>query len=182
MILRPLILGLASTWLVGCQWLPESLPSPGHNPTPQVQVNAGACFSEVPSFADNACLLPDWVAFGLASQRGDRAWRSGMLLTLEGEGAEQRLGRAVLLAWGDEAQWDQASELFKADLHAAPARLQPLLRYWLNEVEGRRRLSRQLGEEQSEREALAEENKALTEKLDALTAIERNINSRQQTE
>ena len=182
MTLRPLILGLASTLLVGCQWLPENLQGPRDNPGPQVQLSAGACFSEVPSFADNACLLHDWVGFGLASQRGNRAWRDGMLLTLEGESAEKRLGRAVLLAWGDETQWDQASELFKADLHAAPARLQPLLRYWLNEVEGRRNLSRKLVEEQSEREALAAENEALTEKLDALTAIERNINSRQQTE
>ncbi|UYG08275.1 hypothetical protein [Halomonas sp. M4R1S46] len=182
MNLRPLLLGLATTWLVGCQGFPENLQGPRDTAGPQVQLSAGACFSEVPSFADDACLLHDWIALGLASQRGDRAWREGMLLTLEGSGAEQRLGRAVLLAWGDEAQWDEASELFKADLHAAPARLQPLLRYWLNEVEGRRSLSHQLVEERKEREALAAENGALTEKLDALTAIERNINSRQQTE
>ncbi|XKE44919.1 hypothetical protein LG302_16300 [Halomonas organivorans] len=182
MTLRPLLLCLASAWLAGCQWLPERLQGPEIDGPVVLESDAGACYAEIPDLADDGCLLHDWVGFGLASQRGDRAWREDMLARLEGRGTDRRLARAVTLAWGSERQWDQASELFKADLHAAPPRLQPLLRYWLNEVEGRRGLNQRLAESRQSREALAEENAALVEKLEALTAIERNINSRQQTE
>ncbi len=61
-----------------------------------------------------------------------------MLTRLEGESASRRLARAVALSWGSQGQWERASELYKADLSAAPVTLQPLLRYWLNELEGRR--------------------------------------------
>ncbi|MDR5866754.1 hypothetical protein [Halomonas koreensis] len=182
MILRPLMLCLAAAWLAGCQWLPERLTGQAPREPVVQEATAGACYAEIPDFGADACLLPDWVAFGLASQRGDRAWRQEMLERLAGEATERRLARAVALAWGSERQWDQASELFKADLHAAPARLQPLLRYWLNEVEGRRGLNRRLVDSRQARQALADEKAALAEKLDALTDIERNINSRQQTE
>ncbi|MBB3141126.1 hypothetical protein [Halomonas organivorans] len=179
---RPLLLCLVPVWLTGCQWLPVQLP--GQEPREPVvqETDVGACFSEIPDFDEPSCMFEDWVAFGLASQRGDRAWRDAMLLRLEGKDTDRRLARAVVLAWGDERQWDQASELFKADLSAAPARLQPLLRYWLNEVEGRRGLNQRLSESRQAQDALAEEKAALEEKLDALTDIERNINSRQQTE
>ncbi len=176
---RPLLLCLISAGLAGCQWLPETLS--GQSRAPVVEETAG-CYAELPDFGEPGCLLQEWVAFGLASQRGDRAWREATLMRLEGDEAERRLARAVLLAWGDERQWDRASELYKADLSAAPPRLQPLLRYWLNELEGRRALSRRLGESRQAQAALEEDKAALSEKLDALTDIERNINSRQQTE
>ena len=65
--------------------------------------------------------------------------------------------------------------------------LQPLLRYWLNELEGRRSIKGRLEQARGElaegrREALEEENAALAEKLEALTAIEQSINLRQQTD
>lgn len=181
MTLRPWLAGLALLGLAGCQWIPESLSPQATSPA-AVKAAPPACVSETPGFEDTACLLNDWVAFGLASQRGDRAWREGMLGLFEGEAAEQRLARAVLLAWGSKAQWDRASALFKADLHAAPARLQPLLRYWLNEVEGRRALADRLAESHRSYATLKADNQALAEKLDALADIERNINLRQQTE
>lgn len=169
--------------LAGCELLPESpFAAPAGRTT-------GDCRAEVPDFADKACLLSDWAAFGLASQRGDRAWRDAMLAQLEGRASERRLARAVALAWGSERQWDQASELYKADLNAAPAELQPLLRYWLNELEGRRAMASRLvgvrGElvsAERRRVALEEENAALAEKLEALTAIEQSINLRQQND
>nr|WP_223287375.1 hypothetical protein [Halomonas elongata] len=59
-----------------------------------------SCYAEVPGFADDACLLHDWVAFGLASQRGDDEWRSRMRERLAGSRTEARLARAVVLSWG----------------------------------------------------------------------------------
>ncbi|KGE77264.1 hypothetical protein CVH10_03845 [Halomonas sp. ND22Bw] len=176
---RPLLLCLLSAGLTGCQWLPQNLS--GEPREPVVEESAG-CYAELPDFGDRECLLEEWTAFGLASQRGDRDWRDVTLTRLSGESHDQRLARAVVLAWGNEREWDQASELYKADLHAAPARLQPLLRYWLNELEGRRALGQRLAESRRAQRALEEEKAALDEKLDALTDIERNINSRQQTE
>ncbi|MBB3190738.1 hypothetical protein [Halomonas cerina] len=182
MTLRPWLAGLVLFGLAGCQWTPDSLSPSGGASRSASQAASPACVSEMPDFDDEACLLHDWVAFGLASQRGDHAWREGMLGLFEGAAAEQRLARAVLLAWGGEAQWDRASVLLKADLHAAPPALQPLLRYWLNEVEGRRALAGRLAESRRALATLKTDNKALAEKLDALTDIERNINLRQQTE
>jgi hypothetical protein len=176
MSFRPLSVCLAALWLAGCQGLLDQPQSRQVEPPPHL-----GCYAEVPSFDDEACLLPDWVAFGLASQRGDRHWRSNMLVRLEGNTAERRLARAVALSWGSERQWDEASELYKADLHAAPADLQPLLRYWLNELEGRRTMAGRLARSESELAALEAEKAELAEKLEALTAIERSINLRQQS-
>ncbi|QTF92263.1 hypothetical protein, partial [Halomonas sp. BM-2019] len=136
---RPLLVCMTALWLAGCELLPDSPFAQPTRPTPGVAASsASGCQAEIPAFDDEACLLPDWVAFGLASQRGDRPWRDAMLTRLQGSDTERRLARAVVLAWGSEHQWDQAAALYQADLAAAPVALQPLLRYWLNELEGRR--------------------------------------------
>lgn len=180
MNLRPFWILLTASWLAGCELLPE-VPFGVQTPTPH-PVSISGCYAEVPGFADQDCLLHDWVAFGLAAQRGDTNWRETILTRLEGNDPQRRLARAVALTWGSQPQWDQASELFKADLHAAPIELQPLLRYWLNEVERRRALAGSVYSTEAERDALAVENAVLVEKLEALTAIEQNINLRQQTD
>lgn len=189
MPLRPLLACATLLWLAGCELLPESPFAVPAGDTASEVVESGDCQADVPGFADGACLLPEWMAFGLASQRGDREWREAMLTRLEGSAAERRLARAVTLAWGSERQWDEASELYKADLAEAPPALQPLLRYWLNELEGRRALAGRLESARAEldgaeqrRAELEEENAALAEKLEALTAIEQSINLRQQTD
>ncbi|MEQ5800930.1 hypothetical protein [Halomonas sp. H10-9-1] len=190
MTLRPLLVAMLAVWLAGCELLPAvPFELPSGRTTSETAAAANGCRAELPSFADDDCLLPEWVAFGLASQRGDRAWREAMLTRLEGAAAERRLARAVALSWGSQGQWDHASELYKADLSAAPVALQPLLRYWLNELEGRRAMAGRLSAAQSaqaQSEALSaslkEENADLEKKLEALTAIERSINLRQQTE
>ncbi|MFY0989485.1 hypothetical protein [Halomonas sp. C05BenzN] len=176
---RPVLVCLTAAWLAGCELLPEQ---PLSTAPVAAESSTQGCHAVIPDFDNEACLLPDWVAFGLASQRGDRAWRDAKLARLAGEAREQRLARAILLAWGNENQWDRASELFKADLHTAPAALQPLLRYWLNEVEGRRAMAGRLESSRAELAAMEAENAALAEKLEALTAIEQNINLRQQTD
>lgn len=191
MRLRPLLACMAALWLAGCELLPDApfaLPST-REAAPAADSVSDGCPGGIPDFADPACLLDDWVAFGLASQRGDRAWREATLARLEGSASERRLARAVALGWGSERQWNQASELYKADLASAPVALQPLLRYWLNELEGRRSIKGRLEQARGEladaegrREALEEENAALAEKLEALTAIEQSINLRQQTD
>lgn len=178
MTFRPLLACLAVAWLAGCELVPERL----FTGRPASVATSGPCVAAIPDFDDPACLLDDWIDFGLDSQRGDSAWRSAMLVSLEGEEAERRLARAILLAWGSRQQWDRASELFKADLEAAPGGLQPLLRYWLNELEGRRARSSRLAGARAELAATQRENAALAEKLEALTAIERNINLRRQSE
>jgi hypothetical protein len=175
---RPLLVCLSLFMLAGCELLPDE-PLARRPDTPVMPVDTG-CHAPLPDFDDEACLLPDWVAFGLAAQRGDGEWRDDALERLDGDDPERRLARAVALSWGSERQWERAAELYKADLHAAPTELQPLLRYWLNELEGRRSLAGDLEASRQEREALAEENEELAEKLEALTAIERNINLRQQ--
>lgn len=138
------------------------------------------CNEAIPTLVESACLVDAWVAFGLASQRGDRAWRDGMLEQAQGSAPEQHLQRAVILAWGNESQWSEAAQLMREDIYAAPSDLQPLLRYWLNEVEGRRNLASRLARSESERRGLAEENESLAEKLEALTDIEQSINLRHQ--
>ncbi|SHK44441.1 hypothetical protein [Halomonas caseinilytica] len=178
---RALTICLAALWLAGCQWLPEQSRKNVTGPSVR-QDDTPSCYAEVPGFADDACLLRDWVGFGLAAQRGDSEWRERMRERLAGSQTEERLARAVVLSWGPPSQWKQASELFKADLHAAPSRLQPLLRYWLNEVERRREQQNRLADSEEARGTLAAEKEALTQKLDALTDIERNINSRQRNE
>ncbi|WP_136247418.1 hypothetical protein [Halomonas borealis] len=176
---RPLLLCLLSVGLAGCQWLPEKLAG---SPRESAIEDPVDCYDELPDFDDPACQFQEWLALGLASQRGDRIWRDTLITRLSGDATEQRLARAVVLSWGSEGEWDRASKLYKADFHAAPPRLQPLLRYWLNELEGRRAMQRRLEESRRARQALEDDKAALDEKLDALTDIERNINSRQQTE
>jgi hypothetical protein len=183
MNLRPLLACLVLLSVAGCQQL---LPV-----TDSVEEEAyyQTCHSEIPDFSLDGCLLDDWIAFGLASQQGDSEWREGMREKVGAERADQRLARAVLLAWGNDGERSQASSLLRADLSTAPPRLQPLLSYWLNELEERREASARLAEARSARSALNAVNKdlnaeleALNMKIEALTDIERNINLRQQTE
>ncbi|WP_251977138.1 hypothetical protein [Salinicola avicenniae] len=169
----------AALTLAGCQSLAGS-PSAPHG-----------C-GDIPSFADNVCLLDSWVAFGLEAQRGDDAWRRDTLAEASGPRPSQKAARAVVLSWDGPSEWRQASDLYKATLSSAPPRLQPLLQQWLNDLEERRQLhaqqdagARRQGGSRDETQALKRENEALKQqleemsnKLDALTDIERTINSR----
>lgn len=175
----PLLVCLMALLLAGCELIPDE-PVGWQDDTESVKPVSTGCKALLPDFSDEPCLLADWIDFGLASQRGDRDWRADMLSRLRAETAERRLARAAVLAWGSANQWNLASELYKADLHAAPAELQPLLRYWLNELESKRAMSGRLASSREEVSALEEENAVLEDKLEALTAIERNINLRQQ--
>ena len=180
---RVLFACAAALWLAGCEFLPEQ--GRGVATEEDAVMSAVDCPGGVPTFEVDPCLLPDWIALGLASQRGDGDWRSAKLIELEAVLAddedERHLARAITLAWGSERQWTQAAELFETHLQAAPERLQPLLRYWRNELEGRRAMSGRLARSQRELVAQREENEQLAEKLEALTAIEQNINLRQQS-
>ncbi len=161
--------------LAGCQWLPEA-PQGLASPPP----TGASCEREVPLLVESDCLLDAWVAFGLASQRGDREWREELLARLAGEDERSRLARAILLAWGNERQWDRATALLEdTTIVAAPEPLRPLLRYWRNDLEGRRALAGRLARSERQREALEAERLELEEKLEALTAIEQSINLRQ---
>ncbi|QJQ95149.1 MULTISPECIES: hypothetical protein [Halomonadaceae] len=171
-MLSPLLIAVA---LVGCEMMPTAhIEAPNANSELPTE-----CNEEIPTLVESTCLVDAWVAFGLASQRGNREWRDEMLERVDSPTAQARLNRAVLLAWGTERQWNQAAELLREDIHAAPSDLQPLLRYWLNEVEGRRGMSERLERSESQRRAASEENAALSEKLEALTDIEQSINLRQ---
>lgn len=166
---------LAVSLIAGCQLLPDQ------NTAPPIVNDSDQCLETVPSLADSDCLLEAWVDFGLAAQRGDDAWREDILERASGEDKRARLARAVVYTWSDDrSDWEQASELFKADLAAAPSQLQPLLRQWLNGLEVRRDLAGALARSESSRRQLVEERDELAEKLDALTAIEQSINSRDQ--
>ncbi|PAU76044.1 hypothetical protein [Halomonas salipaludis] len=170
------LLSLAAVMLlVGCEAFPAMQQSEVE-PEPELPTQ---CNEPTPTLVESPCLVDAWVAYGLASQRGDREWRDAQIEQLQGSTPEQHLQRAVVLAWGSERQWSEAAELLRDDLHAAPSDLQPLLRYWLNEVEGRRALANRLERSESERRGLAEENESLAEKLEALTDIEQSINLRQ---
>lgn len=187
MKLRPLLGCALGILLAGCQWLPLK----------DEQSANRSCPGGVPDFTPDACLLDDWIAFGLASQQGDEAWRSAMLAQLEETAATphqaQRLATAGVLAWGDEEQRREASSLLHADLGIAPGPLQPLLSYWLGELEQRRALYARLSEEERKSRASARRNHqleadvdamdsqvdALKTKIQTLTDIERNIDSRQ---
>lgn len=172
---------VVALFLGGCQYLPDYAMLQAEENEAEADVVCG----EEPSFVVDACLLPDWVAFGLASQRGDHHWRRDKLQELEGNQSasvsERELARAVALAWGTERQWAQASELYRRHIDQAPADLQPLLRYWLNELEGRRSVANQAERSRSQLSALQQEKAELAEKLEALTTIEQNINLRQQS-
>nr|WP_163500919.1 hypothetical protein [Halomonas socia] len=170
------LLSLATVMLLaGC----EAFPGMPQSEAEQDVELPSQCNEPIPTLVESACLVDAWVAYGLASQRADREWRDAQLEQLQGSAPEQHLQRAVVLAWGSERQWSEAAELLRDDLHAAPSDLQPLLRYWLNEVEGRRALANRLGRSESERRGLVEENESLAEKLEALTDIEQSINLRQ---
>lgn len=170
------LLSLAATLLVGC----EALPGLQQSETDSSLELLNECSEAIPVLAESRCLVDAWIAFSLASQRGDQEWREAALEQTQGSAPEQHLQRAVVLAWsGSTQQWGQAAELIRDDLHAAPSDLQPLLRYWLNELEGRRSLSSRLNSSERERRELVEANVSLTEKLEALTDIEQSINLRQ---
>lgn len=167
---------LVVSLLAGCQVAPQEPQDASNN----LAVVASGCLKEVPSLAPSECLLESWIDFNLAAQRGEPEWRENMLNRLEGDSTKRRLARAVILSWSDDSEWEQASELYKADLASAPSRLQPLLRQWLNSLEARRALAEELAASEASRVALSNERNSLAEKLDALTAIEQSINSRQQ--
>ncbi|WP_110598829.1 hypothetical protein [Salinicola lusitanus] len=163
--------------LVGCQSL-SSEPK---------QYGCG----DIPTYADNVCLVDSWVAFGLEAQRGDDEWREEVLERVGRSRTDQKAVRAVVLSWDGPAQWAQASNFYKASIGSAPARLQPLLQQWLNELEERRQLYASRGTNGSQRaggndtRALKQENeklkqqlKEMSDKLEALTDIERTINAR----
>ncbi|MGR2738159.1 hypothetical protein ACUY1T_06875 [Billgrantia sp. Q4P2] len=168
--------------LGGCQYLPEHAML---GTEPEEAQQAVACRGAEPTFEDEACLLPNWVAFGLASQRGDGEWRRQALNELDSaydrSEAERELARAVALSWGSEREWQQAAELYKEYTHAAPADLQSLLLYWRNELEGRRSLASQSTNARAQVATLQREKAELSEKLEALTAIEQSMNLRQQS-
>jgi FtsZ-binding cell division protein ZapB len=163
--------------LAGCQSLSsESIPA--------------GC-GEIPSYADNVCLVDSWVAFGLQAQRGDDDWRERTLDKVGQDRMDQKAVRALVLSWDGPGEWQHASNLYKASIDSAPARLQPLLQQWLNELEERRKLYAQRSTNASrqgshndtqavkrENEKLKQQLKEMSDKLDALTDIERTINAR----
>ncbi|WP_043528240.1 hypothetical protein [Litchfieldella xinjiangensis] len=167
---------LAATLLAGCELLP-----PTEETTGLEEPEAITCDERIPTLQESDCLVEAWIDYALASQRGDREWRDDTLGRTERENSRYRLARAVALAWGTEREWALASELLSEDLHAAPSDLQPLLRYWLNEVEGRRAMAQRVVRVEAQRSQLMQENEELARKLEALTAIEQNINLRQHT-
>ncbi|WP_110643352.1 hypothetical protein [Salinicola sp. CPA57] len=147
---------------------------------------------DIPTYADNVCLVDTWIAFGLQAQRGDAEWREEMLADVGQRRMDQKAVRAVVLSWDGPGEWQKASNLYKASIDSAPARLQPLLRQWLNELEARRQLYAQRGNSvrgqgsrhdgtqalKRENEKLKQQLKEMSDKLEALTDIERTINAR----
>lgn len=148
---------------------------------------------DIPTYADNVCLVDSWVAFGLEAQRGDDEWRDEVLERVGQSRMDQKAVRAVVLSWDGPGQWAQASSFYKAAIGSAPPRLQPLLQQWLNELEERRQLYALRGSSGGSRvnvgsndtQALKQENeklkqqlKEMSDKLEALTDIERTINAR----
>ncbi|WP_027966460.1 hypothetical protein [Halomonas halocynthiae] len=189
---RILLVCVMGAFLSGCQVLPlmEGLEEGNQELS---------CLSNMPDFTQDECLLDRWVAYGLASQQGDEQWRSRLLAQLDEASAlrsDQRLVKAVVLAWGSAAQRSQAFSLFQADIDTAPKNLQPLFDYWVGELEQRRKANAQLAEARRTRRVTTQQNRALQEqvdelksnvetlttKIEALTEIERNINARQHRE
>nr|WP_299244711.1 hypothetical protein [uncultured Halomonas sp.] len=166
---------LATSLLAGCQMLPE-MAGADSKPAESTQ-----CLSDVPSLTASDCMLGAWIDFGLAAQRADDDWRKHILEQVEGDTQNDRLARAVVYSWSSQSKWDDAAELFKADLSAAPSELQPLLRQWLNGLEARRKLIGELYRSEASHREVVQERDDLAKKLDALTAIEESINSRNQT-
>lgn len=178
---KAVVVGGLAALLSGCELLPEHAML---GTEPEEPAEATACTAQ-PTFADEACLLHNWVAFGLASQRGDNAWRNEAVTEIESAAgrseAERELARAVALAWGSEREWREAATIYQEYTAAAPEELQPLLRYWRNELEGRRSLAGHRDNARGQLANLQRENAELSEKLEALTAIEQNMNLRQQS-
>lgn len=166
---------LAASLLAGCHMLPEIAGADS------VPAESTQCLSDVPSLSASDCMLSAWVDFGLAAQRADTEWRERILEQVEGDTHSERLARAVVYSWSSQSKWDDASELLKADLSAAPSELQPLLRQWLNGLEARRKLLGEVYKSEASRRQVVQERDDLAKKLDALTAIEESINSRSQT-
>nr|WP_298379896.1 hypothetical protein [uncultured Halomonas sp.] len=166
---------LAASLLAGCHMLPE-MAGADSDPAESAQ-----CLSDVPSLTASDCMLGAWVDFGLAAQRADKEWRENILEQVEGDTHNDRLARAVVYSWSSQGRWDDAAKLFEADLSAAPSELQPLLRQWLNGLEARRKLLGDLYRSEASRRQVSQERDDLAKKLDALTAIEESINSRNQT-
>jgi len=146
---------------------------------------------DIPTYADNVCLVDSWVAFGLQAQRGDDDWRDETLDKVGQNRMDQKAARALVLSWDGPGEWREASNLYKASIDSAPTRLQPLLQQWLNELEERRKLYAQRSTSTSqqgsdndtqalkrENEKLKQQLKEMSDKLDALTDIERTINAR----
>ena len=79
MLYRTLTGLVAVSLLAGCQWLPAQTSS---TPPTLTELPSG-CQEEWPSLTVNACQTEAWVAFGLASQRGDRDWRDRQLARLD---------------------------------------------------------------------------------------------------
>ncbi|MCM2971953.1 hypothetical protein [Larsenimonas suaedae] len=169
-----LLAGMAlAALLSGCQMMSTDAPvSSG---------NANCFYYGPPVLVEGECLLPNWVSFGLKAQREDSDWRRDMLKQTADDTAQDRLARAVVLSWSGKDQWKQAAELYKRDISGAPSALQPLLRYWLNDLEARRSLVTNVSSNDQQVQRLRRENAELTKKLDALTAIEESMNARRRT-
>ncbi|MDO6787197.1 hypothetical protein Q4589_06310 [Cobetia marina] len=181
-LLTGITTGMLVSLLSACGAL-SNITLPGNEhvaDTPSVQDSCHGA-GDLPDFKEGNCLLDEWVAFALQAQRGNGQWRDSTLMQLEGNRHDRRLARAIVLSWGDESDWELASDLYKADLPTAPSRLQPLLRQWLNGLEERRGLIADRDKSEGVRRKLSAENAQLSKKLEALTAIEEAINSRRQT-
>ena len=166
----PMLVGiLTASLLTGCQMMPGESFEMG---------TSTHCLDELPTLADSSCMLESWVDFGLAAQRGDSQWQEETLNRMSSDSTRDRLARAVIYSWSSQANWERASELYKADISAAPSPLQPLFRQWLNALERHRSLAAAYADSESSRRQLIKERDELTKKLDALTAIEENFNLR----
>ncbi|MFD2191167.1 hypothetical protein [Pistricoccus aurantiacus] len=194
MMKRFLMMLLVGGLLSGCFWKyqPANLAQ-----TRDIGVEAGA----VPPLVNSEAALQAWVDYGLAAQRNDQEWREKKMSQIDIYDEQTQLAQAVLLSWGSERQWEKAAALYEAGLPMAPPKLEPLFRYWMNDLKRRRELLRRLYysesrrqpssvaprqqrdssnvEEATELEEVKRKLKETTEKLDALTDIEKNINQRQ---
>ena len=176
MKLEHIVCGLAvSLMLSGCQMIN------GQNQNNVVGTGASNCFfSGPPVLIEGECLLPNWIGFGSRAQHGNDEWRSDMLKQTGDDTPQDRLARAVVLSWGTRAEWKQATALYQAELDKAPVSLQPLLHYWLDELEYRKTLVSSTTTDPRIQQ-LADRNAELTRKLDALTAIEESMNARRRS-
>ncbi|MCM2130030.1 hypothetical protein [Larsenimonas rhizosphaerae] len=177
MKLEHIICGLAvSLMLSGCQMIT------GHNQNLTGTGASNCFFSGPPVLIEGECLLPNWIAFGIRAQHGNDEWRRDILKQTGDDTPQDRLARAVVLSWGTRAEWKQATALYRTELDKAPVPLQPLLHYWLDELEYRKTLVSSATPTRDPRiQQLADKNAELTRKLDALTAIEESMNARRRS-